>query len=531
MKIRKKRNSADEGYWKSFTDIMAGLLMVILLVMMLLLLYLTQMDKEKHEYDHEYDYTTPYEDDIDNDHNADHLYDTPPQDAGGGGGGGGGGQDDPGDSFNAGIDNDYGHDKAAVHVTVIDEETKKPIQKEGILFQLHTSKNSTGKIKVLNTYYPVKVQYKSFETTKDGTFYLPEKIAFGWYSFHNLKAPTGYSTADDVNFDVTESKDWNAPYEIKIPMSPSKSVIYIQNVDAESKKAVGGGTYDVIAEEDIVTLDGTVRYKAGAKVCEIKCDESGKGQSPKIYLGKYTVKQTSVANYYAVNSKALSVNLNYLDSKDKIYDFLCQKTRKVLTLVDEETQEPVEGAVYTVTGKGEVKTNKKGRISLTDLDKNTTYTVKLVSLPKPYRTQTAEMTFAVDAKGLIDGIEVSESALSAYIIRLSVSVQDQLFGNEVTSMTLRLYDKNDVIVEEWTATGEKELFEDLDPGSYTLEADGNKSTRQSIMLKDATGVQTLEIILWTTWDTAAIVGAAVAAALLIWFVIFLIRSRRKKKAE
>ena len=47
MKKRNKRNVSEESYWKSATDIMAGVLLVIMLVLMLLLLYLTQVEKEK----------------------------------------------------------------------------------------------------------------------------------------------------------------------------------------------------------------------------------------------------------------------------------------------------------------------------------------------------------------------------------------------------------------------------------------------------------------------------------------------------
>ena len=140
-----------------------------------------------------------------------------------------------------------------------------------------------------------------------------------------------------------------------------------------------------------------------------------------------------------------------------------------------------------------------------------------------------EMTIEVDANGQIDGQEVSESTMNAYIIRLTVSVRDKLFGNELTSQVIRLYDKGGAVVQEWEATGEKETFEDLDPGEYTLEVGGNTSNRQSITLKDQPGKQTLELIIWTIWDTIAIIGGAVVAALLIALVINIIRSRKKKK--
>ena len=531
MRLRKKAKSGDESYWKSFTDIMAGLLMVILLVLMLLLLYMTQMNKDTHKYDHEYDYSQPYDidDDRHEDRQDDKMYERPPQE--GGGGGSGDGEDEPGSSNNKGEDNDYGHDKAAVFVTVVDEETGKAIKKAGITFQLHNDRDAAGKAVTLNTYYPTKVAYKTFETTAEGSFFLPEKIPFGWYSLHNLKAPKGYSYAENANFEVTESRDWANPYQVIIPMSPSKSVIYLRTLDADTKKSVGGATYEVTAEEDITTLDGTVRVKAGTKVCDIKCDSSGKGASPKLYFGKYSVKQKTAAKYYATATKPMSVNLDYLESKDKVYDFLCSKTRYELTLADEETKEPIPSATFTVTEKGEVKTDEKGRILLTDLEKKQSYTMTLTGLPEPYRAVTKEITFKVDENGLIDGKESSETEMTAYIIRLTVSVRDQLFGNELTSSEIRLYDANNEIVEEWTATGEKELFENLDPGTYTLEVDGNKSNRQSIELKDKPGKQVLDLIVWTFWDTAAIIGAIIGAALIIALITGLIRSRKKKKDE
>lgn len=529
MRLRKKAKSGEESYWKSFTDIMAGLLMVILLVMMLLLLYMTQMDKESHKDDHQYDYSRPYDDNDykgNEDHKDDNMYERPPQD-----GGAGEGADDPGNSDSRGEDNDYGHDKAAVFVTVVDEETGKAIKKAGITFQLHNGRDAAGKATPLNTYYPTKVAYKDFETTAAGEFFLPEKIPFGWYSLHNLKAPKGYSYAEDANFEITESRDWSDPYRIIVPMSPSKSVIYLRTLDADTKKIVGGATYEVVAEEDIVTLDGTVRVKAGTKVCDIKCDKSGNGASPKLYFGKYLVKQKTTAKYYAVTTEPLSVNLDYLEVKDKIYDILCSKTRKELTLVDEETKEPIASATFTVTGKGEVKTNDKGRFLLTDLEKNQPYTITLTNLPSPYRVSTKEITFKVDKNGLIDGKETSATEMTAYIIRLTVSARDQLFGNEITSSQIRLYDANDNVVEEWTATGDKELFTDLEPGTYTLEVDGDKANRQSINLKDASGNQNLEVIVWTFWDTAAMIGAIVAGILILVLIVGLIRSRKKKKDE
>ena len=532
MKLRKKQKSGDESYWKSFTDIMAGLLLIILLIMMLLLLYVTQINKEEHTED--YQYETQYDDDNDNennnrsDHLADELYDRPTQE---GGGGAGGGVDDPGDNDNEGIYIDIGHDKTAVFVTVVDEETENVIKKAGILFELYADRDAKGGLQILHTYYPEKKEYRQYETTKDGTFFLPEKITNGWYSLHNLRAPKGYSIADDVNFEITESLDWSEAYMVKVPMSPSKGVIYVHDTDADNNKNVSGTVYEVYAAEDVTTLDGTLRYKKGEKVDEFKTDESGKGESAKLYYGDYTVKQKTPATYYALNTDPLNVTLEYTETEAETHEIKCQKTRATLRLIDDYTEEPIKDAAYAVTGREDAVTDSEGRIILTDLEKNTTYDLTLKSLPDTYRAQTEKLSFTVDADGLIDRQYVAELNTTAYKIRLSVSARDMLFGNEITTTSIRLYDDKDTVVEEWEGTGTVREFENLDPGTYTVEVGGRKSTRVNIDLKDKGGVQTLATAYWTLWDTIAIFGGVLLLSLAVAAVIALIRRLRRKKDD
>lgn len=533
MKLFKKSKASDESYWKSFTDIMAGLLLIILLILMLLLLYMTQMNREEHLNDEEF--PTEYYNDRDvshnesdhySDHYYDYLYDRPPTD-GGGGGGGGEGVDDPG----VGLYNDVGHDKTAVFVTVVDEETENVIKKAGILFELYANKNSSGGLQALHTYYPYKVEYKQYETTEDGTFYLPEKISNGWYSLHNLKAPKGYGFAEDVNFEITESLDWPEPFMVKVPMSPSKSIIYVHDVDAETKRSVAGTVYEVYAREDVVTLDGTLRYKKGEKVDEFTCDENGKGASIKLYYGEYTVTQKEAALYYAASDTPLDVTLEYTETEAPTYEIECNRTKAVLTLTDDQTGEPVAGAVYQVTGREDVTTDENGTVVLSDLDKGSTYELTLVSLPEPYRMKSKTVSFTVDEKGRINGEALSEIDHTAYIIRLTASVTDMLFGNEISTTKIRVYDSSNTLVNEWEGTGTTYEIENLEPGTYTLEAGGRKSSRESIELRDQGGVQLVATKYWTLWDTIAVVGAALLLGLIAALIVSLLRRRRGDKDE
>ncbi len=531
MKLRKKQKSGDESYWKSFTDIMAGLLLVILLIMMLLLLYVTQIKKEEHtedyQYETQYDNDNDYNNNNNSDHLADELYDRPPQDAGGGGGGTG--VDDPGENENEGIYNDIGHDKTAVFVTVVDEETGNAIKKAGILFELYADRDAKGGLKTLHTYYPEKIEYKQYETTEDGTFYLPEKITNGWYSLHNLKAPKGYSFADDVNFEISESLDWSEPFMVKVPMSPSKGVIYVHDSDVDSGKNVVGTVYQVHAADDIVTLDGTVRFKKGEKVDEFTTGENGTGESAKLYYGEYTVTQKTPAAYYALSNTPLRVTLEYTESEAQTYEVKSQKTRAELTLLDDYTNEPIAGAAFAVTGREDAVTDSDGKIALTDLEKDATYSMKLKDLPSPYRSTETEVSFTVDNDGRIDGDAVSKTDLTAYIIRLSASARDMLFGNDISTTIIRLYDAKDTLVKEWEGTGTPYEIEDLEPGTYTLEVGGRKSSGVSIDLKDSGGIQTVSTTYWTLWDTIAVIGAILLLSLIVMLIVTLIRRRGRKK--
>lgn len=530
MKLRKKQKNGDESYWKSFTDILAGLLLVILLIMMLLLLYVTQINKEEHTEDYQYETIV---DDDDNDytdyHTADEMYDRPPRE--GGAGGGGTGIDDPGENDNEGMYVDIGHDKTAVFVTVVDEETGNAIKKAGILFELYADRDAKGGLKALHTYYPEKIEYKQYETTEDGTFYLPEKITSGWYSLHNLKAPKGYAFADDVNFEITESLDWPEPFMVKVPMSPSKGIIYVHDSDFDTNKNVAGTVYQVHAADDVVTLDGTVRYKKGEKVDEFTTDEKGNGESIKLYYGNYTVTQKTPAVYYALNKTPVSVTLEYTEAEAEVNEVKDHKTQAVLTLLDDYTDEPVAGATFAIVGREDAVTDSNGKIVLTDLDKGAAYKATLKELPEPYRSKDNEVSFTVDDDGYIGGEAEYHSDLTAYIIRLSASARDMIFGNDITTTMIRLYDENNTVVEEWEGSGASREFENLEPGTYTLEVGGRKSSRVSIDLKDAGGIQTVSTTFWTLWDTIAVIGALLLLSLIVALVVVLIRRLGRKKDD
>ena len=340
----KKRSHDEISFWQSTTDILSALLLVTMLVMLLLVLYLMHVPQEERDSYGAYTPTprptvTPHfgdgdfdEDDVEGDEtdwNNDGggggggLYTytpvpsvtpsatvtptptpTPYNPSGGGGGHGG---NDPYGEFG----------KAAVYAMIVDSETGRVIPRPGIIFELFGDNHVR---QTLNTYYPERVWYQEFETTELGTFYLPEKIPLESYYFRAQNAPEGYDNAENAFFHLDEPYDWPEPYVVRIPFDPSKNIIHVKMTDANTGLPVSGGTFRIIAAQDIITPDGTMRYARGEAADVVRCGEDGQGESIELYLGDYTVVQEGIPEYYAGLDESDTVTVRKKDTKGSVPD-------------------------------------------------------------------------------------------------------------------------------------------------------------------------------------------------------------------
>lgn len=555
----KKREHEEINFWQSTTDILSALLLVTMLVMLLLILYL--MNAPRNELD-EYGRVTPTpsatvtpthgDGDFDED-NEEGDEEEEWQNAGGGGGGdhtqtpvpsvtptatvtptptptpynpaGGGGGDGGHDPYG-----EFG--KAAVYAMIVDGETGRVIPRSGIVFELFSDDNVR---QTLNTYYPERIWYQEFVTTELGTFYLPEKIPLESYFFLAQNAPERYDDADPAFFTLDEPYDWPEPYVLRIPFFPSKNVINVAMTDAQTGEPVSGGSFRVLAAQDIITPDGTMRFAHGQVADVILCGEDGTGQSMELYLGDYTVAQEQIPAYYA----ALDVNDTVTVRRKEAFDtavylsYPCEKTQIVVSARDAAYSHlPLAGVEFEVVCAGDtantkrVTTDAQGCFTLTNLEKNSTYSITQLSALDDYRFETEPYLIFVDSKGLIEGNAVHELNVANRIVRVSVSVTDSILGSIRSDVSMGLYDENGEAVRLWTSTAMPEVFEGLAPGRYSLIVDGNTKQQKSIFVEDAAEVQAMEYKLWTTTDTMIAAGSAAAVVLL---VLLLLRLRHRKK--
>ena len=442
----------------------------------------------------------------------------------------------------------YGEDgiKTAVFVELIDDETEPRIQEQGVRFELYrtdTTHLQNGTLQTLNTYYPEKINYREYETTEEGVFYLPEKIWQGSYYFHELTEPEGYDAAADTYYDVDRMYDWPDPYVVQIRVAPCKNIIRIQMNDAETEEPVSSGTFQVLAAEDIITKDGTLRYSAGQQVDVITCDDTGYGESKELYLGNYTVQQLSAPNYYTTMQESLDVTVEKKDGElPELHEITAEKTKIVLNLADELTGQKLEGAAFTVTNErtGAVqtlRTDASGGILLTNLDKNTTYHIRQQQALENYRADDTDYELTVDENGLIDGQSTAQLALTNRMLRVSVHAVGMVLRSDLDGETLSLYNAQDQLVDSWTTSGAGKMFMGLAEGDYYVvrgTENGESAKRYSFTVQDTARQQDWNIPVFTLRSGIVLaVGAALAAG-VIWLLVFLfglLKRRRKDRKD
>lgn len=542
MKTRKRRQDPDAEYnfWQPATDMMSALVYVLLLIIALLGLYLlsdyTGLEEPSSSSEeaassgwHDDDYDGWHDggaDDDPGDGDGDGRYDQQIIQTGGGGGGG------------------YDEDgvKAAVFAELIDEETERRIQEAGVRFELYRTDTAhliNGSLQTLNTYYPEKISYREYETTGEGTFYLPEKIWQGSYYFRQLSEPEGYDAAADTYYDVDRMYDWPEPYIVQIRVAPCKNIIRLQMNDAETQQPVGGGIFRVIAAEDIITKDGTVRYTQGQQVDTITCDEAGYGESVELYLGKYTVQQQSSPNYYTTMQQDLDAEVEKKNGSDpELHKIDTEKTRILLNVTDELTSSALEGAVFTVTNRHTgttqtVATDGAGQIRLTDLDKSTTYLIREQQAPENYRPDDTDHTVIVAADGRIDGAGSTTLDITNRLLRVSISAVDTVLRSNTEGEQLSLYNEQDQLIRSWTSSDSGQLFTDLTEGSYYVvrgKADSANARKYPFTVQDTASTQNWTVPVFTLRSAVALAVLAVVAVGVVWLLVFLwgILARRRK---
>ena len=238
-----------------------------------------------------------------------------------------------------------------IKIVKVDSETGKTIPYEGAGFEIY---DSNGQKISMTFAYPTPTTIDTFYTNSEGYLITPEVLPYGEYSLIEVQAPYGYAldktpvafsvsseNAEKENsFTIVKVEKQNTAQKGKISVRKTGDIFTSVNMassaytDENGELVVNSTTYtpvfadgdlsgavfQVIAVEDIVTLDGTTRAYAGDVVSEITTDENGYAETEPLYLGKYEVREIKAPYGYVLNNEPKDVELTYAGQEFEVRD-------------------------------------------------------------------------------------------------------------------------------------------------------------------------------------------------------------------
>ena len=237
-----------------------------------------------------------------------------------------------------------------VKIVKVDSETGKQIPYAGAGFQIY---DPDGNKVTMKYTYPTVTEIETFYTNSEGYLITPETLSYGkGYSVVEVQAPYGYTLdSTPVSFDITaeNTSEENGVTIVKTEKknTPQKGTITVEKTGEifSNVTAVGGGytdedgndvalptiyqpeysvsglsgaVFEIYADENITTPDGTVRYTKDTLVDAITTGEKGTATSKQLYLGKYRVVETVAPYGTVINPEPHTVELTYSGQNEKV---------------------------------------------------------------------------------------------------------------------------------------------------------------------------------------------------------------------
>ena len=210
-----------------------------------------------------------------------------------------------------------------VRIVKKDAETGNIIPVSGIGFKVWDCRNECYIEQTVN--YPSQITINTFYTDESGALMLPNELVYGNYELHEVQTANGYMLdetpvpfAVDGQEEVITIEKFNTAQKGRISVQKTGDIFTRVNktssayTDEDGNMIenpttytpvfeignLSGAVFQVIASEDILTADGTVRANSGDVVAELTADENGYAETDLLYLGKYEVKEITAPDGY-----------------------------------------------------------------------------------------------------------------------------------------------------------------------------------------------------------------------------------------
>lgn len=219
--------------------------------------------------------------------------------------------------------------EAEIEIVKKDIETGNIIPAAGIGFKVRNT--DTGEYVIQRVNYPTPVDIEVYYTDSTGKLMLPAPLPYGNYEIIEQNTCYGYVLdSDPVAFKVDGSTDIVTVVKSNIAQKGTITIEKTGEVFSSVRenegiyqpvyevKGLAGAVYEITAAEDIVTLDGTIRYTKGQVVATVTTDADGRATTEPLYLGKFTVKEVTAPHGMVLNTNPVDVELTYAGENVKV---------------------------------------------------------------------------------------------------------------------------------------------------------------------------------------------------------------------
>lgn len=286
-----------------------------------------------------------------------------------------------------------------VKIVKVDSETGKQIPYAGAGFQIFAPDRNKVTMKYT---YPNFTEIDTFYTNSDGYLITPETLPYGkGYSVVEVQAPYRYVLdSTPIYFDITaeNTSEENGVTIVKTEKknTPQKGTITVEKTGEifSNVTAVGGGytdengndvalptiyqpeysvsglasaVFEIYANEDITTPDGTVRAKKDELVATLKTNTKGTATSKQLYLGKYRVVETVAPYGTVINPEPHTVELTYSGQNEKVTNTSTSFTNDRQNVVIDLTKILEQDEKFNIGNNGEIRNVSFGLYADEDL--------------------------------------------------------------------------------------------------------------------------------------------------------------------
>ena len=402
------------------------------------------------------------------------------------------------------------------HLQVVktDAETGGTVALSGFTFSIY---DSFGNKVTMTDWYPNKKVLDEFTTDESGMVTLPERLASGKYTIKEVAASSPYLLSDEeVAFEVSGDYAKVTPDTIaKVSDSQAKGKATITKTCSEDGSALEGAEYDVVAQADVTSPDGTVRATKGQVVDHVTTGADGRATTKELYLGSgsatYAFVETKSPEGHVLDATPVEFTLTYKDQATELVTAeVAQADAPTELDVDKTvlgTDEKLGGAEFAVWavddqvgagGGSSMAVRAEGAKSVTAKAECSWSRVN-VSVPDGYsvslagedgasydvagegadvKAGTYEVAVAKDGAAVeVDEVTFAAQAGKAY----EVKVTESIFGTKATATeTGDVYAdvelSYDADEDVWAATG-------LDAGTYDVKVDGKAAGSVEVTTK------------------------------------------------